>query len=177
MKRKKNKAKIISILNLILFLTLAFCQITPNKNNLEVGIGVVDISGDSAVILDPIHVKAIVIRQGAEQFALDEYDVTEISNEFTSHARQIASLKTDIQYNNTCVAATHTPMASPRKDLKTAVIQTISEAQSALKPVNLKSSLEQQFNVSFNHRYFMKDGSVVFNPMFLNPDIVRPIFW
>jgi hypothetical protein len=66
-------------------------------------------------------------------------------------------------------------MTRPHKDVIPAIVEAVSLAQSAAKPVKLKSALGQQFNVSFNRRYFMKDGSVVFNPMFLNPDIVRPV--
>jgi neutral ceramidase len=168
------KMKIIISAGLLFISLLSFCQIIPSKSNLEVGFGIVDITGDSAVILDRIHVKAVVLRQGAEQIALVECDATGISDEMASSARQIASLKTGIPYNNICVAATHTHMASPSKELKTAVIQAITNAQTNLKNVKLKSAIGQQFNVSFNRRYYMKDGSVVFNPMFLNPDIVRP---
>jgi neutral ceramidase len=168
------KSKIIITLSIIFFSSLAYCQIVPAKSNLEVGIGVVNISGDSAIILDPIHVKAVVLRQGDEQIALVECDMTEISNEMTSPARKLASVKTGIPYNKICIAATHTHMDSPHKDLQMAVVKAITEAKANMKPVSLKSALGQQFNVSFNRRYFMKDGSVVFNPMFLNPDIVRP---
>jgi neutral ceramidase len=168
------KMKIIISVSFLYISLLAFSQITPIKGSLEVGVGIIDITGDSAVILDRLHVKAVVFRQGAEQIALVECDATGISDEMASSARQIASLKTGIPFNNICVAATHTHMASPSKDLKTAVIQAITDAQTNLKNVKLKSAIGQQFNVSFNRRYFMKDGSVVFNPMFLNPDIVRP---
>lgn len=168
------KFKIIITLNLIFVCAWAFCQIIPTASNLEVGVGVVDISGDSAVILDPLHVKAVVIRQGAEIMALVECDVIGVSSEWTVPARQIASLKTGIPYSNICVAATHTHMASVHKDLQEAVIAAIVNAKANLKSVILKSAVGQQFNVSFNRRYFMKDGSVVFNPMFLNPEIVRP---
>lgn len=168
------KTKIAFLLGLTFFSYMSFGQASLKEQPLEMGFGVVDISGDSAVILDPIHVKAVVLRQGAEQVALVECDVTGISSDITIPARERAALKTGIPYNNISVAATHTHMAFPHKDLLTAVVQAITAAQSSLKPVKLKSGLGQQFNVSFNRRYFMKDGSVVFNPMFLNPDIVRP---
>ena len=138
------------------------------------GVGIVDISGDSAIILDPLHVKAVVLRQGDEQMALVECDVQEISNEWSFPARQIISLKTGIPVSNICISSTHNHMGSPNKDLQTAVIKAVYDARQNLKPVKLKSTTAQQFNVSFNRRYFMKDGTVVFNPMFLNPDIVRP---
>ena len=150
------------------------CQNSTEKVSLEVGTGIVDISGEDAVILDPIHVKAVVLRQGAQQIALVECDVTGVSAEMTTAARMEASLKTGIPYNNICVAATHTHMASSVKDLKSAVVKAISDAQANMKKVTLKSAIGRQFNVSYNRRYFMKDGSVVFNPMFLNPEIVKP---
>lgn len=168
------KLKIYISLCLIFITTLTYGQIAPAKNNLEVGIGIVDITGDNAVILDPLHVKAVVMRQGTEIIALVECDATGVSGEIASSAREIASTKTGIPYANICVAATHTHMASPAKELKPAIIQAIIDAKASLKPVMMKSALGQQFNVSFNRRYFMKDGSVVFNPMFLNPEIVRP---
>jgi neutral ceramidase len=174
MRNRKSNVIIIISLSLIFISSLAYCQNIPTKSILEVGFGLVDISGDSAIILDPIHVKAIVLRQGAEEIALVECDVLEISNEMTIPARQIASLKTGIPYNNICVAVTHTHMSSPHKNIQNAVIQAISDGKANLQPVKLKSGLGQQFNISFNRRYFMKDGSVVFNPMFLNPYIVRP---
>ncbi len=168
------KGKILATAASVFFYFLLYCQSTPAKGILEVGVGVVDISGDSAVILDPLHVKAVVLRQGAEQIALVECDVLDVSSEWTFPARQSASIRTGIPFNNISVSATHNHMGSPHKDLQMAVIQAISEAQENLKPVKLKSAIGQQFNVSFNRRYFMKDGTVVFNPMFLNPDIVRP---
>jgi neutral ceramidase len=165
-----------------LFLIVSICSISfygnsqsnPKKNVLQVGIGIVDITGDSAVILDPLHVKAVVMQQGNETIALVECDMIEVDREWSEPARQIAATNTGIPYNNICISATHTHMYSPHKNLQTAVIEAISKAKANLRPVTLKSAIGQQFNVSFNRRYFMKDGSVVFNPMFLNPDIVRP---
>ncbi|MGQ9620680.1 MAG: hypothetical protein ACUVTX_06825 [Bacteroidales bacterium] len=161
--------------SLIFISALVFCQNTPVRSGLEAGIGIVDISGENAVILDPLHVKAIVLRQDVQQIAIVECDVSGVSGELTTKARQIASLKTGISFNNICVAATHTHMDSPHKDLTDAIVRAVSEAKSKLKPVKMKSALGTQFYISFNRRYFMKDGSVVFNPMFLNPDIVRPV--
>ncbi|HEX7904497.1 MAG TPA: hypothetical protein VF487_11505 [Chitinophagaceae bacterium] len=151
-----------------------YSQTIPPKGNLELGIGIVDISGDSAIILDPLHVKAVVLRQGTKEIALVECDIIRVSNEWTDPVRKLVSLKTGIAYENICIAATHNHMGLPFKDLQPAIIKAVTIAQANLKQVKLSSAVGQQFNVSFNRRYFMKDGSVVFNPMFLNPDIVRP---
>lgn len=161
-------------LSLLFISSMNYSQTIPPKGNLELGIGIVDISGDSAIILDPLHVKAVVLRQGAKEIALVECDIIRVSNEWTDPVRKLVSLKTGIAYENICIAATHNHMGVPFKDLQPAIIKAVTIAQANLKQVKLSSVVGQQFNVSFNRRYFMKDGSVVFNPMFLNPDIVRP---
>ena len=167
------KFKLIMALGLLIC-TSTYAQTVPAKTDLELGIGVVDITGDSAIILDPLHVKAVVLRQGAQVIALVECDIIRVSNEWTDPVRKIVSLKTGIAYENICIAATHNHMGLPYKDLQPAIITAVMDAKANLQPVKLRSAVGQQFNVSFNRRYFMKDGSVVFNPMFLNPDIVRP---
>lgn len=166
--------KPIFFLVILGLVTKANCQSNQSTYPLEVGIGIADLSGKQAVVLDPIHVKAAVFRQGAEQFALIQVDVTSLPNEIIHSTREKAAAKTGIPYSNISLAATHTHMAKAHKDITSTVIEAISKAKTAMKPVKLKSGIAQQFNVSFNRRYFMKDGSVVFNPMFLNPDIVRP---
>ena len=170
------------LLRFLVIITICFFSWPGNaqsslikSNELHVGIGIIDITGDSAVVLDPLNVKAVVIQQGEELIALVECDVISIDREWTIPARQIASANTGIPFSNICVAATHNHMYSPHKDLREAVIEAITKAKANLRPVVLKSAIGQQFNVSFNRRYFMKDGSVVFNPMFLNPEIVRPV--
>ena len=169
------RIKTIVLFCLISFSILAAGQSLQNIGNLEVGVGVVDISGENAVILDPLHVRATVFRQGSMQYAIVECEVGAISKDVTIPAREKAALKTGIPFTNIIVAATHTHKSHPVKDLLPAIVQAVAEGQAALKPVRLKSALGQQFNVSFNRRYFMKDGTIVFNPMFLNPNIVRPV--
>ncbi len=159
---------------IILMNSFAFGQNTLENHKLEAGVGIVDISGKGAIIIDPLHVKAIVFRQGAVQVALVACDVIGVRRSTTYPARKKAALKTGIPFSNITVAATHTHMASEHTDLESAVVKAIEKAQANLRPVTLTSALGQQFDVSYNRRYFMKDGSVVFNPMFLNPDIVRP---
>lgn len=152
----------------------AFGQSRQSPSPLYVGVGIADLSGENAVVLDPLHVKAVVFRQHTEQFAIIEVDVTSLPNEIINPIRKLAARQTGIPYSNIALAATHTHMAKVHKDISLTVTEALSKAMGALKPVKLKSGVGQQFNVSFNRRYFMKDGTVVFNPMFLNPDIVRP---
>jgi neutral ceramidase len=169
------RIKIYILSGLISFSVMTPGQALQSKTNLEVGVGVVDVSGENAVILDPLHVRAVVFRQGAEQFAIVECEVGAISKDVTIPAREKAAQKTGIPFSNIIVAATHTHKSHPHKDLLPAIVQAVTNGQAALKPVRFKSALGQQFHVSYNRRYYMKDGSIVFNPMFLNPNIVRPV--
>jgi len=169
------RIKMFILLSLVSFSILAAGKSMQNKGDLEVGVGVVDISGENAVILDPLHVRATVFRQGSAQFAIVECEVGAISKDLTIPAREKTALKTGIPFTNIIVAATHTHKSHPVKDLLPAIVQAVAEGQAALTPVRLKSALGQQFNVSYNRRYYMKDGTIVFNPMFLNPNIVRPV--
>ena len=159
-------------------LLLAFCPLqavsqSPGSQVLEAGVGVVDVTGKDAVILDPLKVKAIVFRQGTEQLALVECDVTYVYSEILDPARSKASEVTGIPYRNITISATHTHMDAAQGDLESAIVAAVQLAQTDLKVVRLSSGVGQEFNVAHNRRYFMKDGSVKFNPMFLNPNIVR----
>lgn len=145
------------------------------SDELCVGTGVVNISGKDAVILDPLNVKAIVFSQGTQKIALAECDLGGVGSDLTNAARQQASQKTGIPFKNICVAATHTHMTGSRKeDLTSCIVQAIVKACKSAKPVKMQTCLASEYTVAFNRRYWMKDGTVVFNPMFLNPDIVRP---
>jgi hypothetical protein len=160
--------------NLLLLCFACAISALAQESELRVGVGVVDITGEGAVILDPLHVKAMVFRQGPEQFAIVECDQTGITTAISGPARTEASAKTGIPYANICVAATHTHMGSPHKPLPPAIVQAIVDAQAAAVPVKLDAGLGLQYTISFNRRYWMKNGKVMFNPMFLNPDIIRP---
>jgi neutral ceramidase len=50
----------------------------------------------------------------------------------------------------------------------------IVKANEGVKPVEIETGSGQQDGLSFNRRYYMKNGTVLFNPGPLNPDIVGP---
>ena len=54
------------------------------------------------------------------------------------------------------------------------IVQAIVAAQASLRPAQLQAGIARQEGLSFNRRFWMKNGKVVFNPGQLNPDIVRP---
>ena len=54
------------------------------------------------------------------------------------------------------------------------LVKVIAAAQANLRPAELQAGIAKQEGLSFNRRFWMKNGKVVFNPGQLNPDIVRP---
>jgi len=152
-------------------------------------------------ILNPLHAKAIVLRQGEESAALVFCDIIGLSPDVSSRARTQAPEKTGIPSANILIAATHThtgPLyfGALRKHLHDAavarhgsdpcekldypselvnkLVNVISEANASVKPFRMEAGVAEQRDLSFNRRFHMKDGSVRFNPGVLNPDIVRP---
>jgi sugar phosphate isomerase/epimerase len=150
--------------------------------------------------LNPLHAKAIVLRQGKARAALVFCDIIGLSLEVSWRARRQAAEKTGIPAANILIAATHThtgPLyfGALRKhfhdlavaesgsdpcenvdypsELVAKLVKVITKANAAVKPVQLEAGVAEQRGLSFNRRFHMKDGPVRFNPGVLNPDIVR----
>jgi hypothetical protein len=151
--------------------------------------------------LNPLHAKALVLRDGRERAALVFCDIIGVRRDITALARKQASEKTGIPAANILIAATHShtgPLyagalrkylheravaksgSDPQEQidypakLVAAIVQAIVEADAAAKPALLAAGTAEQPGLAFNRRFHMKDGSVRFNPGPMNPDIVRP---
>lgn len=144
-------------------------------SDLEIGVSRVNITGEEAVVLDTLNVKAMVFKQGKTMVAIAVCDVVGMPVDVYNDARTRVAKATGIPYENICVAASHTHMDSPHKELAPAVLKAVIVAMKKIKPVELTWGIGREPNISHNRRYYMKDGSVRFNPMFLNPDIIRPV--
>jgi hypothetical protein len=150
---------------------------------------------------DPLQARAIVLRQGQETAALVFCDVIGFPVAIAMPAREKASAATGIPVDHIAVAGTHThtgPLffmalhdelhkravekhgADPydsapyRAELIDKIAETVAKAKAALAPVELRSGTAHEDRISFNRRFYMKDGSVRFNPPLQSPDIVRP---
>ncbi len=150
--------------------------------------------------LNPLHAKALVLRQGGESAALVFCDIIGISLDVSSRARAQASAKTGIPAANILIAATHShtgPLYSDAlrtylhekaiaekgedpcekvnyaDELVTKLVDVVAQAAAETKSVRLEAGSTEQKGLSFNRRFHMKDGTVRFNPGVLNPDIVR----
>jgi len=149
---------------------------------------------------DRLYAKVLYFAQGKVEIALAFCDLIGISPDVGKDVRELASEKTGIPAANILIAATHShtgPLygGAMRKffheraiakygrdphetiDYPTHLAQHLADAVAAAQqmsgPVTLQAGIAQQEGLSFNRRYHMKDGSVVFNPGRKNPNIVR----
>lgn len=150
---------------------------------------------------DPLKAKALVFRQGTQQVSLVCCDLVGVPLKLTSQARAVASQRTGIPVSHIVVSATHSHTGplfmDVRRDylhksaiakngsdpaepidypglLSARIVEAIVAAQSNLKPATLSAGIGKLDGITFNRRFWMKNGKVVFNPGLLNPDIVRP---
>jgi neutral ceramidase len=150
---------------------------------------------------DPLKAKAIVMQQGGRQIALVFCDLVGVSLNVTTNARSQASQKTGIPYAHIVISATHShtgplfddvrrhyfheaAIAKQGSDpqerihypefLTERLVQVIGRAQSTLRPADLHAGIARQEDLTFNRRFWMKNGKVAFNPGQLNTNIVRP---
>ncbi len=151
-------------------------------------------------IKDALQAKAIVLKQGDQTIALVFCDLVGISLDVATRAREQASAATGIPADHIAVMATHShtgPLyfdalrdflheravthAGEDKfetidypaELVKNIAAAITEANSAAQPAQMESGTANEDRVSFNRRFYMRDGSVRFNPGELNPDIIR----
>jgi hypothetical protein len=155
----------------------------------------------STGVHDPLYAKAIVLQQGRKRVALVFSDLVGVSRDITSKARRRASEQTGIPPENIVICATHThtgPLydgalrnyfhkaaleksaTDPHETtdypafLVEQWVNVIAAAEAQVRPAQLAVGVAKQEGLSFNRRFWMKDGKVVFNPGRLNPDIVQP---
>ncbi len=150
---------------------------------------------------DPLHAKAIVLQQGPQQVAWVFCDLIGLTLNISTNARALASQQTGIPVSNIMICATHTHTGPLFEDTRRFyfhqaaiaaygidphemidlpafliehLVQVIVAAQGQLRPAQLAAGRTTQEGLTFNRRYWMKNGKVAFNPGRLNPNIVRP---
>jgi hypothetical protein len=150
---------------------------------------------------DPLEAKALVLRQGEAQAALVFCDLIGISPGVSASAREKAAAKTGIPAAAILIHGTHSH-TGPLYDgalrqhfhdiavekfgkdpqevvdypahLVERIVEAIAQAHTGARPVSVHSGVALQRGLSFNRRFHMKNGTVVFNPGKLNPEIVKP---
>ena len=137
--------------------------------------------------LDPLTIKAAVFRSGKTTMAIVSYDLCLLPGEFVQ--RLIAALKkAGVAFaENILFSATHThtgPYTSGLFDgyadpgymnmLEAKTVSAVQCATASLAPAELLATQTECTTLSFNRRYWMKNGVVLTNPGKLNPQIDRP---
>ncbi len=155
----------------------------------------------STGVHDPLKAKAMVLRQGGKQIALVFCDLIGLSLDISHPARERASSLTGIPVTNIIIAATHSHTGPLFDDvrgdyfhqeairkygsdphevidlpefLRDRLVKVIVAARANLQPSELDAGIATQNGISFNRRYFMKDGTVRTNPGLRNPKVVGP---
>jgi hypothetical protein len=143
---------------------------------------------------DDLHAKALVLEKDGVRAALVACDLLTLPRSVVEESRRLIESDTGIPGGNVMVSATHShtgpivPMGSSRdpseggamvkasqyaQSLPQLIARCVGEASARLTPVRLYAGHGREEHVSFNRRYFMKDGTVGWNPGKLNPRIDR----
>jgi neutral ceramidase len=146
-------------------------------------------------IHDDLYAKAMVIESEGTRIAIVSCDLVEVTSELVSKARSTAAKLTGIAPDHIMVSATHShtgPILSSGSTMytvkgKTAelldhylanlpglIAESILKANEALRPAGISFGLGHEESISYNRRFFMKDGTVGWNPGKLNPMIIKP---
>jgi len=146
-------------------------------------------------VLDDIAAKAVVLDDGDTRAAIVVCDLISMPKWIAAEARDLIEKRTGIPGHNVMIAATHTHTAPVlfrewsrdetdgggkpvSKDYSHTLPRLIAEAVNAAnerrQPARLSVAKERETQLAQNRRYWMRDGSVGWNPGKLNPQIVRP---
>jgi hypothetical protein len=146
-------------------------------------------------VTDDLFAKALVLDDGKSRIALVACDLILVPRDAVVEARKAIEAQAKIPGDRVMVSATHTHTGpvmvrkSPRADLDGSksepaqayaaalpglIAKSVIEANAKLVPAKVSYARQQENRMSFNRRYWMKDGTVGWNPGKLNPNIVRP---
>jgi len=146
-------------------------------------------------VLDPLFSKALVIESDGSRVALVTLDLISVTRTITDEARAGIQKATGIPADQVLISATHAhtgPELADRgqrssdmggqselavtftENLPARITESVRRANERLQPARLNTAKGRCEGLTFNRRYFMRDGTVGWNPGKLNPDIVLP---
>ena len=144
---------------------------------------------------DDLHAKAIVFEQEGAKAALVALDLVTVGRPTVEEARRLIAKNTGVPPGAVMISATHShtgPLLNGLSErnavyggdmdiaknythsLAGKIAEAVQRAEAALVPAKLSAAVGREDSLPFNRRYFMKDGSVGWNPGKLNPNIVKP---
>ncbi|MHB0956468.1 MAG: neutral/alkaline non-lysosomal ceramidase N-terminal domain-containing protein [Pirellulaceae bacterium] len=146
-------------------------------------------------ILDPLFCKALVIERDGQRVALVTLDIISVTGPLSAAARSGIEQATGIPGERVMISATHAhtgPQLANRglrsqelggagqlaldytESLPDKIVACVKLAADQVENVRLLVATGQCEDLAYNRRYFMRDGSVGWNPGKLNPHIVLP---
>jgi len=147
-------------------------------------------------VLDDLYAKAAVLDDGSTKVALVVCDLITLPRKTVLEARQFIEQQTGIPGRHVMISATHThtgptlardsvrdnqdggssdPSQKYTLELPSRIAQAVTEANGKLTGVRVSYTKEHEDRLSFCRRFWMKDGTVGWNPGKLNPNIIRPV--
>ncbi|MCX7427481.1 MAG: hypothetical protein NTW96_17865 [Planctomycetia bacterium] len=140
------------------------------------------VARDSEGVLDDVYAKAAVLDDGKTKIALVVCDLSGVPVGIVFESRRIIAEKTGIPADHVMISATHThtgpsPFGSGPyvKQLPPWIAQAVQQANDRLTAAKISYGSENEPDISFIRRFWMKDGTIGWNPGKLNPNILRPI--
>ncbi len=151
---------------------------------------------DSEGVLDDIYAKAAVFDDGKTKAAMVVCDLIGLPRSIALEARRIVEQKTGIPADRVMISVTHTHTApvvlggSSRDEAATGgsqlskdyakqlpewIAEAVAAADKRRAPASVSYAIGDETKLSFIRRFWMKDGTVGWNPGVKNPNIVRPI--
>ncbi|HIE27497.1 TPA: hypothetical protein EYP66_09440 [Candidatus Poribacteria bacterium] len=138
-------------------------------------------------VLDDLHAKALVLDNGETKIALVVCDLIVLEGEYVNRARQIIESHCGIPPENVMISCTHTHTGPATAGLLGVdkeeeyleflvprIADSVQMANRRLQDAQIGIGVGHEERLTFNRRYWMKDGTVRTNPGYKNPDIVRP---
>ena len=144
---------------------------------------------------DDLHAKALVFEQDGAKVAVVVCDLISMPRQISEEARRLIRETSGLPPERVMISATHThtgpvlPTGSSRdpaeegavdaarkyvESLPRLIAKSVADADAALRPARASVGVGREEHLSFNRRFFMKDGSVGWNPGKKNPNIVQP---
>jgi neutral ceramidase len=146
-------------------------------------------------VIDELFAKAAVLDDGSTKVSLVVCDLITLPRNTVLEARRLIEQQTGIPGGHVMLSATHThtgpalardsarddldkgssdPARTYTIELPKRIAQAVAEANGKLTPVQVSYAREYEQRLAFNRRFWMKDGTVGWNPGKLNPNTIRP---
>jgi hypothetical protein len=143
---------------------------------------------------DDLYAKTLVLEQEGTKVAFVVCDLISLSRPIVEQARKLVAESAGVPGENVMISATHSHTGpvlrggSTRtaaqggeediavryaEELPKLIAESVKLAAERLTNAALSAAFEHEDRLSFNRRFFMKDGSVAWNPGKLNTNIVR----